>query len=66
MQPGGKILTIGRSPHPNQSIPIKLASEKEIDILGSFRYRGAYKAAMELIESGLVDVKDMITHEFSL
>ena len=52
----------GRSASDYQSIPLHLASDKEIDILGSFRYRGSYKKALELVETGKVNVMYMITH----
>lgn len=59
---GGKIMTIGRGASENQSVPVHLASDKEIDIIGSFRYRNSYKYALDLLETGKVNVKDMITH----
>lgn len=43
-------------------VPLHLASDKEIDIIGSFRYRNSYKYALDLVESGKVNVRDMITH----
>ena len=52
--PGGKILTIGRAPTDTINVAIHLASDKEIDILGSFRYKNSYKKALELVECGKV------------
>jgi L-idonate 5-dehydrogenase len=63
---GGKVMTIGRGAKENQKVPLLAASSKEVDIIGSFRYRGAYKKALELVECGKVSVLDMITHEFDL
>jgi len=63
--PGGKILSIGRSPRPLQNIPLFEAADKEIDILGSFRYHDTYPIALELISSGQINVKPLVTHHFS-
>jgi len=60
--PNGKLLCIGRGSKDNLNIQLNLASKKEIDIIGSFRYRNSYKKALELVESGQVTVRDMITH----
>jgi len=64
--PGGKLLSIGRGHKDYQSIPLFEAADKEIDILGSFRYHGTYAKALELVASGQVKVKDLVSHRFSL
>jgi len=64
--PGGKILSIGRSAKPTQNIPLFEAADKEIDILGSFRYHDTYPAALELVASGQINVKPLVTHHFTL
>jgi len=63
--PGGKILSIGRSAKPMQTIPLFEAADKEIDILGSFRYHDSYPTALELVSSGKINVKPLVTHHFS-
>jgi len=63
--PGGKILSIGRSAKPMQTIPLFEAADKEIDILGSFRYHDSYPTALELVASGKINVKPLVTHHFS-
>jgi len=64
--PGGKIVSIGRGAKPMQSIPLFEAADKEVDICGSFRYHDTYPAAMELIASGKINVKPLVTHHFDL
>jgi L-iditol 2-dehydrogenase len=64
--PGGKLLSIGRGHKDYQSIPLFEAADKEIDILGSFRYHGTYAKALELVASGQVNVKDLVSHRFTL
>jgi len=64
--PGGKLLSIGRGHKDYQSIPLFEAADKEIDILGSFRYHGTYPKALELVASGQVNLKSLVSHRFSL
>jgi len=63
---GGKVVSIGRSAKNNLSIPLFEAADNEIDIIGSFRYRGSYPKALALVASGIVNVKPLITHRFPL
>jgi len=64
--PGGKIMSIGRSSKPLQNIPLFEAADKEIDIVGSFRYSDTYPQALELIASSQINVKSLVTHRYSL
>jgi len=64
--PGGKLLSIGRGHKDYQSIPLFEAADKEVDILGSFRYHGTYPKALELVATGQVNVKSLVSHRFSL
>jgi len=64
--PGGKIMSIGRGAKPIQNIPLFEAADKEVDICGSFRYHDTYPAALELVASGKLNVKPLVTHHFSL
>jgi len=63
---GGKIMSIGRSASPMQNIPLFEAADKEIDIIGSFRYHDTYPQALELVASGQLNVKPLVTHRYSL
>lgn len=62
---GGTIVTVGMGP-PSVNIPIVTAGIKELDIRGIFRYVNCYPTAIELLSSGKVDVKKLITHRFKL
>ena len=42
------------------------AMEKEIRIQCVFRYRNLYPTAIAAIASGSIDVKQIVTHKFSL
>jgi len=63
---GGKIVSIGRSASPLQNIPLFEAADKEIDLIGSFRYSDTYPQALELVASGQIKVSPLVTHRYSL
>jgi len=63
---GGTVVSIGRSAKPFQNIPLFEAADKEIDIIGSFRYANAYPLALELVASGQINVKPLVTHHFDV
>ena len=37
---------------------------REVDVVGVFRYRNTYKLCIDMISSGRIDVKPLITHRF--
>jgi len=49
-----------------QTVPMFEAADKEIAIIGSFRYCGAYKQALELVASGQVKVGPLVTHRYNI
>lgn len=61
---GGTFIQAGLGA-PQISFPIAQICDKEATIRGSFRYGpGDYQLAIELLNSGRVGVKEMITHEY--
>lgn len=47
-------------------LPIAAICAKELTVLGSFRYaEGCYQQAIELVASGLVDLKQLVSHTFA-
>ena len=50
----------------DMSLPMMQLTAKEIDLRGSFRFHPEFKTAVELMQSGLVDVKPLITHTVDL
>ncbi|OQR73901.1 sorbitol dehydrogenase-like [Tropilaelaps mercedesae] len=62
---GGCVALVGMGP-PEIKVPLIDAGVKEIDIRGVFRYANCYPTAIELISTGRVNVKPLITHRFPL
>lgn len=49
-----------------QNIPFMHLSANEIDLRFQFRYRDTYPTAIQLVSEGLIDLKPLVTHRFSL
>ncbi|KAL4239697.1 hypothetical protein ACF0H5_000501 [Mactra antiquata] len=63
--PGGSIVMVGRGSF-DVTIPYTIAATKEVDIKGIFRYANCYPAALAYVSSGVIDVKSLISHHFSV
>jgi D-xylulose reductase len=64
LRPGGKYVQTGLG-QPKIEFPIVTLSEKELMVRGCFRYgSGDFELAMELLRSGAVKVKSLITNVF--
>lgn len=63
---GGRVAVIGLPPEDNCPFPLVAAMAKEVDIVTVFRYANVYPAAIALVAEGRVNVKDLITHRFTL
>ncbi|KYN02632.1 Sorbitol dehydrogenase [Cyphomyrmex costatus] len=62
---GGVVVLVGMGA-PEVQIPLINALIREVDIRGVFRYVNDYKDALELISSGRVNVKSLVTHNYKL
>ncbi|XP_054160195.1 sorbitol dehydrogenase-like [Oppia nitens] len=61
---GGIVILVGHGPS-NVSLPIADAAIREVNILGSFRYKNCFPLSISLVSSGKVDLKPLISHRFS-
>ncbi|KHG27120.1 L-idonate 5-dehydrogenase [Gossypium arboreum] len=46
------------------TVPLTPAAAREVDIIGIFRYKNTWPLCIELLRSGKIDVKPLITHRF--
>jgi len=62
---GAKVFIIGVGKN-EQQFPFMHLSANEIDVSFQYRYANQYPKAIRLIAGGLIDVKPLVTHRFSL
>ncbi|KAF7993931.1 hypothetical protein HCN44_011200 [Aphidius gifuensis] len=62
---GGTAVLVGMGA-PEVKIPLINALIREVDIRGVFRYANDYPDALDLVASGKVNVKPLITHNFKI
>ena len=59
--PGGRVCVVGMA-QDTVSVPLVVAAAREVDVVGVFRYANTYPTCLQLLSSGAVDVKPLITH----
>ncbi|HEY3313227.1 MAG TPA: zinc-binding dehydrogenase [Anaerolineales bacterium] len=64
--PGGKLVLVGIPSDDKTSFPASVARRKGLTIKLVRRMKHTYPRAISLVESGLVDVRSLVTHRFSL
>jgi L-iditol 2-dehydrogenase len=60
---GGVVYLVGMG-CCDKNLPILKATCREVEIKGVFRYRNTHKKCIELISTGKIDIKRLITHRF--
>lgn len=63
---GGTVVWIGLPGTDPCPVSVLQAIDKEVDILGIFRYANVYPDAIRLAASGKIDLAPLITHRFPL
>ncbi|CAG9853929.1 unnamed protein product [Phyllotreta striolata] len=62
---GGTVVLLGMG-GLEMSLPFGAALVKEITMIGSFRYNNDYPEAIEMVRTGKVSVKELVTHRFKI
>ncbi len=62
---GGKVFVIGVG-KPEMQIPFMRLSTQEIDLQFQYRYANTWPRAIRLVESGVIDLKRLVTHRFDI
>lgn len=63
---GATIVLVGYSKSGEMTLPMSLALDKELTFKTVFRYRHIYPMAIEAVASGKVNLKGIVTNEFTL
>ncbi len=63
---GGTVQLVGMPAEQHPQIPLYEIINRELDVLGLFRYAGCYPPAIALVEAGRVDVESLVTRHFDL
>jgi L-iditol 2-dehydrogenase len=63
---GGRIVWVGLAGEDIFPMSVLQAIDKEVDIMGIFRYANVYPYAIQLVSTGRINVDPLVTHHFSL
>lgn len=64
MRPGAVAMQLGLG--GDMTLPVQAMTAREIELRGSFRFHSEFFTAVEMMRSGRIDVKPLITHDFPL
>jgi L-iditol 2-dehydrogenase len=63
---GTNVVLVGYSKTGEMTLPMSLVLDKELTFKTVFRYRDIYPMAIEAVSNGKVNLKGIVTHEFTL
>ena len=64
LRPGGILIQLGLG--GDMIIPMQALTAKEIKLRGSFRFHSEFATAVQMMQSGLIKVDQLITHRFDI
>jgi len=64
MRPGAIVMQLGLG--GDMTLPVQAMTAKELELRGSFRFHAEFFTAVEMMQSGRIDVKPLITHTYPL
>ncbi|KAG4028663.1 hypothetical protein MFRU_020g01020 [Monilinia fructicola] len=62
---GGKVFVVGVG-KDEMTLPFMRLSTREVDLQFQYRYSNTWPRAIRLVESGIIDMKKLVTHRFPL
>ncbi|KAL8742790.1 MAG: hypothetical protein Q9190_004780 [Brigantiaea leucoxantha] len=62
---GGKVFVIGVG-KPDMNLPFMRLSTQEIDLQFQYRYSNTWPRAIRLVENGVIDMGQLVTHRFDI
>lgn len=62
---GGKVFVIGVG-KPEMTLPFMRLSTQEIDLQFQYRYANTWPRAIRVVESGVIDLKKLVSHRFGI
>jgi L-iditol 2-dehydrogenase len=63
---GGRIVWVGLAGQDTFPMSVVAAIDKEVDIMGIFRYANVYPYAIQLVSSGRINIDPLVTHRYGL
>jgi L-iditol 2-dehydrogenase len=66
VQGDGRVVLVGMSPHPDQTLPTATIAARELTVTGIFRYANTWPTAINLVSTGRVDLDALVTGRFAL
>ena len=66
VESGGMVVLVGLGGKPTMNLPVADILLREVDVRGVFRYVNDYPTALEMVASGRIDVKPLITHNYKM
>ncbi len=63
---GGTVQLVGMPAEQQPEVPIYEIINRELNVLGSFRYRGCYPPSIAGVAAGRLNVAALVTHHFEL
>jgi L-iditol 2-dehydrogenase len=63
---GGRIVWVGLAGEDTFPMPVLQAIDKEVDIMGIFRYANVYPYAIQLVSNGRMNIDPLVTHHYPL
>ena len=66
VRPGGRLVVVGVSPEAKVEFDMMSAQSKEVDVIPVYLGRNAFPAALNLLASGRINARSLVTHRFPL